>query len=117
RKPRLQVLQLPVAAEKHRGVAGDGGAGQLLVVVVPEHGSWRRAALDRVAEEAQEAEHRAAVRLLAESRPAVAIDQLATLGPEHRQVIEDRRFPSAGVVEIAGNVLLTRDAAGRVEQL
>ena len=45
----------------------------------------------------------------AEHRAAVAVDQLAALRPEHRQVIEDRRLPAPGVVEIAGD----RRARGR----
>ena len=101
REPRLQILQLPVAAEKHGDVAGDGRARQLLIVVVPDHRSRRRAALNRVAQKAEQPEHRAPVRFLAEDRAPVAVDELAALGPEHREVIEHRRLPAAGVVEIA----------------
>ena len=116
RQAGLQILELPVAAEKHRGIAGDGGAGHLLVIGLAEHRARRGAALDRVAQEAEQPQHRGPVRTLAEDRPAVAIDQLAALRPEHREVIEDGAFPSAGVVEIAGHLLLARDAAGGVEQ-
>ena len=117
REPGLEILQLPVAAEEHRRVAGDGGAGHLLVVGLRQHRSRRRAALNRVAQESQHAQHRAAIRLDAENRPAVVIDELATLRPEHREVIEDRAFPASGVVEIARHLLLARDPAGDVEQL
>ena len=46
------------------------------------------------------------MRRQAEDRPAVGVDQLAALRPEHRQMIEDRRLPAAGVVEIAGDAAL-----------
>ena len=114
---RLEILQLPVAAEKHGDVAGNGGARQLLIVVVPEHRSWRCAALNRVAQKAEQAQHRAAMWFLAENRPPVAIDELAALCPEHGEMIEDRRFPAARVIEVAGDTVLARDAARRVEEL
>src|SRR5882672_10414442 len=75
----------------------------------------RRAALNRVAEEREQAQHRAPVRLLAEDRPAVAIHELATLRPEHREVVEHGGFPAAGVVQIARHFLLTRTPARGLE--
>src|SRR4029078_9747106 len=59
---------------------------------------------------------RDAVRAFAKYRPAIAIDELAALRPEHRQVIEHGRFPAAGVVHVAGDMALAGDAAADVEQ-
>src|SRR5258708_5569113 len=100
RQSCFEIFELPVAAEEHRDVAGDRGACELLVVVVAEDGSRRGTTLDRVPQEREQAPHGGAVPAFAEDRAAVAIDELAALGPEHREVIEHGRFPPAGVVQI-----------------
>ena len=117
RQPGLEVAELPVAAQEHGGVAGDGRRGQLLVVVVAQHGARRRAARDGLAQERQHVDHVLAVRRLAEDRPTRGIHQLPALRPEHREVVEDRPFPAARVVEVARRSSSRGDAARHVEQL
>ena len=113
RQARLQVAELPVPAQEHRRVPRHRGRGQLLVIAVAQHRQRRGAALDRPAQEREHVDHPLPVRLLAEHRPPGAVHQLAALGPEHREVVEDRGLPAPRVVEIAADPLLPGHAARR----
>jgi hypothetical protein len=95
---------------------GKGGAGQLLVIVVPEHGPRRRAALDRVARKPRSGASRAG------SAPSPNVGGRRgrpVRRPAPRTSPDDRRpsLPIGRRCKVAGDVLVARDAACRVEQL
>ena len=107
----LEVAQLPASAQEHRGVPRDGRRGELLVIVVGEDRARGGPLGDGVVHELEDADHLFAIGRKAEDGFTLVVDELATLPPEHRKVIEDRALPSSRVEDVAGDLLLARDPA------
>src|SRR5215203_5150199 len=101
RKGFLQGRILEVATLEHRNLLRLGRRLELCVVLDRRDPLGRCAALNGLFEEVHLVQHVGAVRLLAEDRLALLVDQLATLAPEVGQVVEGGALPPSAVEEVA----------------
>src|SRR5215203_2423820 len=101
RKGFLQGRILEVATLEHRNLLRLGRRLEIGVVRDRRNPLGRRATVHGLLEEVHLVQHVRAVRLFAEDRLALLVDQLATLAPEVGQVVEGGSFPPPAVEEVA----------------